>query len=327
MSSSQPRSLSLGKQRRLAQIADDGGRFALVAVDQRGNLRRALSPDDPDSVSSAEMSEFKGQVIETIGPHVTGALVDPEFGAAQIIRSGQLPGSCGLIVAVEETGYEADAHDRRTALIPGFDPAKAVRMGASAAKLLLYFHPKAGRAAEQIETVIEVAEQCSKVELPLIVEPLSFSIEPDNPLSSAEKREVVVETAQSLSALDIDMLKLEFPVDSLADDDRTNWAAACRDVTSVSQVPWLLLSAGVGFELFEEQSGIACDAGASGVLAGRAVWREATSSSGAERLQFLTTTAVERMTALRAVVVERARPFNSVFAAPEAVLERWFEKY
>lgn len=273
------------------------------------------------------MTEFKGQVIETIGPLVSGALVDPEFGAAQVIRSGQLPGSCGLIVALEETGYEADAWDRRTALVEGFDPAKAVRMGASAAKLLLYFHPGASRAAEQVAIVASAAEACREAEMPLIVEPLSFSITPDVPLTSSQRRTVVVETARVLSELDIDMLKLEFPVDSKVDLDRDNWKQACADVTEASRVPWLLLSAGVGFELFAEQAKIACEAGASGVLAGRAVWREATGLVGEERMHFLQTTAAERMIELRTIVEASARPITEQSAEADPVVDRWFESY
>ncbi len=327
LGTSTARSLSVGKQRRLAQIADAAGRFALVACDQRGNLRRALNPESPESVSYDQMVTFKGQVIKTIGPFVTGALVDPEFGAAQVIRSGELPGSCGLIVAVEETGYEADAHDRQTALIEGFDPRKAARLGASAVKLLLYFHPEAGRARRQLDVVAAVAAGCREVEMPLIVEPLSFSIDAGAALSPNERRRVVVETARVLSRLDIDMLKLEFPVDVVAETDRAIWRHACEEVTAASTVPWLLLSAGVGFELFAAQAKIACEAGASGVLAGRAVWREATEVDGVDRLDWLETIARERMVTLRAIVSESGRSIHEVFAKPEPVAERWYEAY
>ncbi len=322
-----PRSLSIGKQRRLAQIADSEGRFALVAADQRGNLRRALAPEDPSSVPYADLVRFKGEVIEAIGPHVTGVLVDPEFGAAQIIRSGQLPGSSGLIVAMEETGYQEASTDRRTVLIDGFDASKAVRMGASAAKLLLYFHPDASRAASQIQIVADVAADCAKAELPLVVEPLHFSLDAGTPLSSEERRRVIIETARQLSTLDIDMLKMEFPVDSNIDHDRQNWAEACTELTEASEVPWLLLSAGVGFDLFAAQARIACNAGASGVLAGRAVWREATEVDSEQRHRFLAGMAVDRMLELRNIVTEHARSAWSVYADPEPVVDRWFEDY
>lgn len=321
------RTVALGKQRRLAQITDGAGRCALVAADQRGNLRRALRPDDPDSVTYDEMVAFKGDVVEALGPCATGVLVDPEFGAAQVIRSGQLPGGCGLIVAVEETGYEADATDRRTALIDGFDPAKAARMGASAAKLLLYFHPEAGRAAAQVDTVRRVAEQCAAAELPLVVEPLSFSLDPRRPLSSAERRRVVVESARVLSALDVDLVKAEFPLDVTVDADHGAWHDACAELSEACAVPWVLLSAGVGFELFATQARIACEAGAIGVLAGRAVWREAADLAGEERRRFLTGAATGRMRRLRAIVEAYARPITTGLDAPAPVVERWFEAY
>src|SRR5690606_29858404 len=46
-----------------------------------------------------------------------------------------------------------------------------------------------------------------------------------------------------------------------------------RDVNEASQVPWVILSAGVEPEEFIENIKISNDAGASGFLCGRAVWK------------------------------------------------------
>lgn len=328
MTSSTATSQTLGKQRRLAQIADSAGRFALLAVDQRGNLRRALRPDEPDAVTFDEMVAFKGQVIEAIAPQVTGALLDPEFGAAQVIRTGQLPGSCGLIVALEQTGYAATPTDRETLLIDGFDARKAVKLGASAIKLLLYYHPDAQRAGAQKALVAAVAADCAVAEIPLIVEPLSFSLDSDAPLTGQARTEVVVETARVLSALDIDLLKMEFPIEPTARVDHRRWQHACEQVTVASDVPWLLLSAGVSFDLFTKQAQVACEAGASGVLVGRAVWGEATGLSGVKRSQFLRGTAVRRMAELRGIV-ERTAAAVSLRggSSEEPISEGWFRHY
>ena len=47
--------------------------------------------------------------------------------------------------------------------------------------------------------------------------------------------------------------------------------------------PWALLSAGAGFDSFCEQLATAMDAGRSGYIVGRAVWREAAVRDDAAR--------------------------------------------
>ena len=72
----------------------------------------------------------------------------------------------------------------------------------------------------------------------------------------------------------------------------------------------MLLSGGVDFPLFQQQLEIACDAGASGFLAGRAIWKEAFDMPDpADRTRFLNTTAVARMDVLNAVARHRATPW------------------
>ena len=55
-------------------------------------------------------------------------------------------------------------------------------MGASAAKLLVYYHPDAPNAADQERLVADVAADCRAADLALFVEPLSFSIVEGEPL-------------------------------------------------------------------------------------------------------------------------------------------------
>ena len=86
-------------------------------------------------------------------------------------------------------------------------------MGASAAKLLVYYHPDAPNAADQERLVADVAADCRAVDLALFVEPLSFSIVEGEALTGEARRRVVVETARRLTAIGGDVLKAEFPYD------------------------------------------------------------------------------------------------------------------
>lgn len=298
-----------GKQRGLQQCATSRGVLAILAIDQRNALRQALRPQAPDSVSPDEMTAFKRDVVAGIAPAATAVLLDPEFGAEQCIASGALPGRVGLLVSLEATGYTGDPQARQARLLPGWDAARLRRMGASAAKLLVYYHPDAPTAAETETLVRQVADDCAAHELPLFLEPLSYSLEPARKaLTPDERRWVVIKSAKRLSRLGVDVLKAEFPLDVKAEPDEREWAAACAELTAASAVPWVLLSAGVDFDTYLRQVNVACRAGASGVAVGRAVWKEATALTGQARVDFLRATAFERMARVAALCEALARP-------------------
>jgi tagatose 1,6-diphosphate aldolase len=301
---------ALGARRGIAACASARGTFAVLALDHRQNLRKELRPADPDSVTYDEMVEFKQAVVRALAPVATGTLLDPEIGAGQSIADGSLPASAGLLVAIEATGYEGPPTARVSRVLDGWSVAKAKRMGASAAKLLVYYHPEAANAADQERLVADVAAECRAADLALFVEPLSFSLVLGEKLAGEARREVVVETARRLTAIGGDILKAEFPYDPSV-TDRSRWRDACVELDAASLVPWVLLSGGVDGATFEAQVSTACDAGASGILVGRSVWAEAATMAPVERDAFLTTIGRERLGRLADLVDTVGRPWHS----------------
>jgi tagatose 1,6-diphosphate aldolase len=122
------------------------------------------------------------------------------------------------------------------------------------------------------------------------------------------------------------VLKLEFPVDAAFNSDEAFWQEACHAVGAVCGVPWVLLSAGVAFETFEKQVEMACRAGASGFLAGRAIWKEAVTMRAADMATFLSGTAAARVERLAAVAKAHARPWTEIYA-PHPASPDWFKAY
>ena len=321
--------LTIGKLRRIQQCATPDGFFVIMALDHRNNLRRALNPTNPDSIGYGEMVAFKNEVVRALGPVSSAVLLDPEFGAAQAVASGALPGRTGLMVAVESTGYTDEPTARRSEVLSGWSVEKIARMGASAVKLLLYYHPEARNAAEQEALVDEVAAACHRYDMPFFLEPLSFATDRKiKKLSSAERRDVVLETARRLSPRGIDVLKAEFPLDVAEEPDEGVWTAACRELTAASEVPWVLLSGGVSFDTFARQTEIACRAGASGVMAGRAVWQEAVELRNSEQSDFLYKGAVDRMVELGDIIAEYGTSYTQYYTtATDTVGETWYSEY
>lgn len=319
--------LSIGKIRSLQQCATANGAISVLALDHRGNLRQSLNPSAPEMVTEEELTGFKQQVVGALASAATAVLLDAEFGAAQCVASGQLPGMTGLVVSVEATGYSGDPTARQSRLMPGWSVAKAKRMGASAVKLLVYYHPDADTKYEVESLVEKTAQDCREQDMLLFLEPLSYSPNPtQKKLTPADRRKVVIETARRLTALGGDVLKAEFPIDFQADPDEGIWAEACAELTSVSHVPWVLLSASVRFEIFMRMVKVACQQGATGVAVGRAVWQEATSLAGIEREQFLLEVARPRMLQVTTLCAETARPWMACFT-PVTVDARWYQSY
>jgi tagatose 1,6-diphosphate aldolase len=304
------KSLSIGKLRGLQQISSARGTITALALDHRQNLRKA----NPAFMEDEELSRFKVEVTATLAGEATAVLLDPEVSAAQAIAQGAIPKQAGLVVALESTGYTGDATARRAQIIPGWSVEKAKRMGASAVKLLVYYHPDSPTATEIEDFTTRVAQDCLQHDLLLMLEPLSYALHENTKLSSEEKLYVVVETARRLTPLEVDILKAEFPLD-INDRDEAKWAEACKEISLASSAPWILLSAAVDFETYLRQVTAACNAGASGIAVGRAVWQEAVTLSGQRRRAFLETTGKERLARLKALCAALARPYTDFYTA------------
>ncbi len=308
------RPLTIGKIRGLQQIADPAGIMAMCAMDHRGTLQRLIDPATPERVTDQMLTVYKQDLTETLAPESTAVLLDPVYGAAQSIAAGVLPGNVGLLVSLEESGYEQAAEGRVTTLLPGWSVEKIKRMGASAVKVLLYYRPDLPEnAASQQAVVRHVAEDCRRADIPFLLEPIAYPVDEQerDPAHFAQlKTDLVVGSARQLTSLGIDVLKAEFPADLRYEKDDGRLRAACERLDAASAVPWILLSAGVSFDDFARQVKVACQAGASGFLGGRAIWEEATRLPDArDRRRWLATVGAERMRRLRALAAEFGRPW------------------
>jgi tagatose 1,6-diphosphate aldolase len=327
---------SIGKLRGLQQLADGNGFLTICAIDHRGALQRALNKKNPSAVGYQDMVDFKLDLCRAIVPVVSAVLLDPVYGAAQAIAAGVLPGHIGLLVSIEKTGYSGESTARFTELLPGWDVKKAKRMGASAIKLLIYFRPDLKNvASRQLDLVAKLADECIKEDIPLLVEPVSYPVESDKAYShrfAETKPELVIETARQITALPIDVLKAEFPADLRCETDDGKLLAFCRQLDKASRLPWVLLSAGLSFELFKKEVEIASKAGASGFLAGRALWQEgAPIRSREERMSFFKATAASRLEELAELVNRYGKPWYAKLGIGAgkfvAVAEGWYRSY
>ena len=327
------KNLSIGKIRGLQEISTVDGYFTVLALDQRGSLIRAMGLDKEDPQLYEKIRDFKMDTVKEVLPACSAVLLDPQFSAAEAIQNGLVSGQKGIIVTTEETGYIENPDGRTNRLIPGWSLEKAKRMGASASKLLVYYNPKISTVAKVQEKFVQsLGDFAQDLDLPLLLEPMSYSPDPDMPKKSnkfAQMRpQIVLDTVKNLGNSGVDLLKLEFPCDVDYESDETVWFDACKLITKHSPVPWVLLSAGVNFDVFKKQLNVACRAGASGFVAGRAIWKEAASLDRKERKSFLMNTAAKRTEELVAIVRKHAVPWVDSLTDKFAKIDKnWLTGY
>jgi len=317
------RTLSIGKLRGLQKISSDNHVFSILALDHRQNLRKSFNASHPESVSDDMLVRLKNDIIANITEGLTAILLDPEVGAAQVISAGTLSGKVGLTVALETTGYEGNSTERESRILEGWGVKKAKITGADAVKLLVYYNPD-NKSALIIQNLInDISKECEIWQIPLMLEVLTYSQHPGNQqLTSKEKQEIIKRSVRDLSHFNIDIIKIEFPTDR--DASLKDWENACNSISKICTVPWILLSAAVDFNTYLKQVEVACAGGASGIAAGRAIWQEAINLEHQQRIDFLKTTAQDRMRLLSKICIEKAKPWCEHFQSPLVIVD-WFK--
>lgn len=297
---------SLGKRRGLQAVSTLDHVFAILAIDHISALSAVARPDSPSSTTEREMSAMKVELVASLAAGASGVLIDPVLGLEPVIRNDALPGSTGLLVALEDGDYATlDAVPR---LFEGWDVDRAVASGANAVKCSFLYDPFSPSTATHT-FVSDLVAGCGRHGVPLFAEALVAH-------SPANRRSVVVETARNIGALGVDILKLEFPSSETLPGAEPEWRDACLELTEASPRPWTLLSAGEEFDTFAQQLAVACEAGASGYVAGRAVWQDLVApSAGDDGVELAE--ARRRLAVLSEITANHARPWTQWFASTE----------
>lgn len=272
--------MTIPTEDRLVRLVDERGVFRILALDHRDSLRVVIDPDHPERIERDELCALKRDLVSAVSGLVSGVMLDPEVGMDRIVVSA-VPAAAGIIAALEAQGYLADESVTHTTILDGWSPAAASGSGADAVKLLALW---TGDHSEQQERVIGNAVAAAhEIGMPLVLEPLPRGLPPTGPW--------VVDWAKAHRTSGADVFKLPYP----------GSADRCEDLTRMLPEPWVLLSAGAGFEEFEEQLQLAMAAGAAGYIVGRAVWREAASLDDVARRRAIDRLVLPRLESLAGI--------------------------
>jgi tagatose 1,6-diphosphate aldolase len=253
------------------------GKYLMLALDHRASFKKYINPSSPDTVNDQELIQTKAMIIESVQDQFSGVLIDSDWGLPAY-KSKNKP----YLLPLEKSGYTEKAGDRITEL--GYSAGEIKEMGASGAKLLLYFNPESTTCDQQITTAAKALADAHQNNLPFFLEIVTYG----NEELGKTRAEWVLRSLQMLLKENVvpDVWKLEYPGD----------LESCKKISQiVGQTPWILLTRGEKFAVFEKQLQDAVASGAVGFLAGRALWQEIPDyKTEPEKKEFLNTVVADR---------------------------------
>ncbi|MDR3441014.1 aldolase [Telmatospirillum sp.] len=251
----------------LSEIARPSGGFAMLAVDQREAMRLMFAAAGmPQPIEDKVLTDFKVTAAKILSPYASAVLADRQYCFDQIVAGHILAPQSGLIAAADEflpgNGIPVDA----VRIDVSVDPATVRKAGARAMKLLVLWRSDED-PNDRLSMVSEFVARCRSAGLLSIIEPV---VRPPRHGWNFDREEAVIAAAAELGHSGADLYKAEMPLGGKgAEPDLYN---ACRRLNDHIAMPWVILSSGVPADLFGRSVRIAMSAGASGFLAGRAVW-------------------------------------------------------
>lgn len=282
--------VTAGKLWRMRRLADATGRFSMLAVDQRPPIEKLVAGARGEpSWRRDDVAAVKTLLIEELGSLSSAVLADPLIAYPE--GWPHLDPHRGLLITLEHAVYDETPEGRRSGPIPAWSVESIVRLGADAVKVLAWYRPDAGPRVldHQQRWVAEVGEECRRWDIPFVFELLVYPFSAgegtgDSYAEDSSKRaEAVIESVETFAApaFGVDLFKLESPVPAAdlpeASLDDGSVAAWFEALDRAAGRPWVMLSAGASAGAFGRVLDYAYAAGASGFLAGRAIWWEALS--------------------------------------------------
>jgi len=249
----------------LDAIARPNGGFAMVAMDQRESLRTMFHSAGRGRPPDSELVSFKLAVARTLAPLASGFLIDRELGFDQVRDGGLLPDGCGLILAADSLQQEPGGPVEDTSIdepmLSNLDLT-----GVQALKLLLIWRQDRKREA-RVELAQRFIDLSAQHQVLSVLEPVARVDE------IQDEDTAILEAARELSPLRPSLYKAQVPLRGRANP--ATLESACQLLGAAMSGPWVVLSQGVQRDDFPGAVRAACRGGASGFLAGRALWSDA----------------------------------------------------
>lgn len=290
--------MTTAERRGYHQICNENGAMMVIACDQRGGMRTVLAstPEEQAKISNATLGETKADITLYLASKAGCVLVDPICAVPGLVDKNILPRDTALLIGIDASGFDLSPEGYRISkMVEGIDARKVRELGATGGKIMVYLRMDRPTANTQnLETLKKSIEDFAKEDILLVVEFLTYQLEGETKEEyEAKIPSLIVEGSRACLALGSKVLKIPYPGN----------AEACAEVTRISgDVPWAVLSAGVDHKTFLPQVETAMKNGASGVIAGRSLWKDCISLDRTISKERLSTIAVSRLQDIQTII-------------------------
>ncbi|MEM8849461.1 MAG: tagatose 1,6-diphosphate aldolase [Pseudomonadota bacterium] len=314
--------LTPGKQLGFRRMSDTSGRFKMTAVDQRPPIKGPIAAHHGGEAPWEDVARVKTMLLEALQPSSTAMLLDPHYAIPhgwQVFDPRK-----GLIVTLEDSLFKDTGQGRYSAEIDEWSVGKIKRMGGDAVKVLAWYRPDISdevRVAQE-DFAKRTGEACARFDIPflfeLLVHPLDSDLEQTSEYTEMATKHAdhVLASVEAFAGADygVDVFKLESPVPAkgiTGGDPEVQ--ALFNEMGRLAGRPWVMLSAGSGKADFRTVLDYAYAAGASGYLAGRAIWLDAFDAypDWDVMAQGLSRDSIPYMAELNALTDARATPWHA----------------
>ncbi|MDD7972020.1 tagatose-bisphosphate aldolase [Roseinatronobacter alkalisoli] len=295
--------MTTAERRGYQQICAENGLMMVVACDQRGGMRKVLAdtPEAQAAINEAALGVVKTGIVRHLANKASCVLLDAVCAVPGVVDEGALSRDTGLLIGLDASGWDTDANGYQISkLVPGITARRVRELGGTGAKLMVYLRPDKPEANDvNIGIIREQIADFAAEDLLLVVEILTYKLEGESDEAyRAVFPSLIVESARISIELGSKVLKLPYP----------GTPEACAEITEIcGDVPWAVLSAGVDHETFIGQVEIAMQNGASGVIAGRALWKDCISLDPEVSKDRLEKIASSRLKQIQAVLDRHAK--------------------
>lgn len=295
--------MTTAERRGYQQICAPNGMMMVVAADQRGGMRKVLAdtPEGEAAIDTATLGRVKADIVRHLANKASCVLLDAECAVPQVVDEGVLSRDTGLLIGLDASGWDTSPEGYRLSkMVPGITARRVRELGGTGAKLMVYLRPDTPAAnAENLAIIRDKVADFAAEDILLVVEILTYRLEgEDEAAYKAAFPDLIVQCAEMALAEGSKVLKLPFP----------GTAEACRRITRLCDgVPWAVLSAGVDHATFLGQVETAMAEGASGVIAGRSLWKDCISLDPAVSAIRLEEVASTRLAEIGAILAAHAQ--------------------
>ena len=249
------------------------------------------------------LGDTKADITRYLASQASCVLVDPVCAVPQLVDKGVIDRNTALLIGLDASGWDTSPEGYRLSkLVDGITARRVRELGGTGGKIMVYLRSDMPAAnTHNIAILDQVIADFANEDLLLVVEFLTYALEGESPEAyKAKTAELIQGGTKICLEHGSKVLKLPYPGSpKILRGGNADWRAMCLG---------RCLSAGVNHETFLGQVDIAMRNGASGVIAGRSLWKDCISLDRAVTRQRLETIAVPRLREIQAVIARHRAP-------------------